>query len=48
LSIFDTRVTESSLSVLTRLAKLQKVYAGGTKIPQDIAMSSPVRDKLVF
>jgi hypothetical protein len=48
LSVFDTRVTESSLSVFTRLAKLRKVYAGGTKIPQGIAMSSPVREKLVF
>jgi uncharacterized membrane protein len=48
LSVFDTQVTESSLSMFIRLAKLRKVYAGGTKIPQGIAMSSPVREKLVF
>jgi len=48
LSVFDTRVTESSLPVFTRLAKLRKVYAGGTKIPQGVAMPSPEREKLVF
>jgi uncharacterized membrane protein len=48
LSVFDTRVTESSLSVFTRLAKLRKVYAGGTRIPQRTAVTSPVREKLVF
>ena len=48
LSVFDTRVTESSLPVFARLAKLRKVYAGGTQIPQGIAAPSPVRDKLVF
>ena len=48
LSVFDTRVTESSLSVLTRLTNLRRVYAGGTKIPQDVAVPVQVREKLVF
>jgi hypothetical protein len=48
LSVFDTRVTESSLPVFTRLAKLRKVYAGGTRIPHDVAGPSDVREKLVF
>jgi hypothetical protein len=38
LNVFDTRVTESSLPVFTRLAKLRKVYAGGTRIPHDVAV----------
>ena len=48
LSVFDTRVTESSLPFFTRLAKLRKVYAGGTRIPHDVAAPSQVREKLVF
>jgi len=48
LSVFDTRVTDSSLPMFEHLVSLRKVYAGGTKIPQGIAMSSPVREKLVF
>jgi len=36
------------LLVLTRLAKLRKVYAGGTRIPHDVALPLQVREKLVF
>jgi len=48
LSVFDTRVTDSSLPVFTRLAKLRKVYAGGSRIPHDVAAPAQVREKLVF
>jgi hypothetical protein len=48
LSNFDTGVSESSLSMFTHLAKLRKVYAGGSKIPQGAAMPSLDRAKLVF
>jgi len=48
LSVFDTKVSESSLPVFTSLARLRKVYAGGTRIPQDVAAPSQVREKLVF
>ena len=48
LSLFDTSVTPSSLPALVHLSKLQRVYAGNTKIAAEAPMPEEIKQKLVF
>jgi len=48
LNIFDTSVTPSASPALVRLAKLRRIYAGGTKLASASSLPQEIRDKFVF
>ena len=48
LSVFDTGVSASSLSLFARLSKLQHVYAGQTRIAANTVIPPQLNGKLVF
>ena len=48
LDLYGTAVTPACLKVAQSLPKLRHLYAGATKIPDDVAVSDEMKGKLVF
>jgi uncharacterized membrane protein len=48
LSVFDTAVTSAALPAISRLPKLRRIYAGGTKISVDTSVPQEFKEKLIF